>query len=139
MEPQKSHIEVSWAPSTLTDLSVFCMEQLDPLGDNQLSLAVQLVVEELVTNIFNHGYESLQGTVVITIEVDPGFVTLTIQDQSLEFNPFLIVPEGVDPGEGGRGLSLVRNLAETTLYERTVEGENILTCTFPRSTSSPVG
>ena len=57
---------------------------------------------------------------VITIEVDPGFVTLTIQDQSLEFNPFMIVPEGVDPVEGGRGLSQVRNLAETTLYERTV-------------------
>lgn len=139
MEPQKSHIEVSWAPDILTDISVFCMEQLDPLGDDQLSLAVQLVVEELVTNIFEHGYERLQGTVVITIEVDPGFVTLTILDQSLEFNPFLIVPEGVDPGEGGRGLSLVRQMADTTLYERTADGENILTCTFPRSTNSPVG
>ncbi len=138
MEPQKSHIEVSWAPDTLEVLSCFCMEQLDPLGDSRLSLTVQLVVEELVTNIFKHGYESLDGTVDVTIEAAPGFVTLTIQDRSLEFNPFLIVPEGVDPGEGGRGLSLVRQLAETTLYERTVEGENILTFIFPRSTDSPV-
>ena len=137
MEPQKSHIEISWAPDILTDLSAFCMEQLDPLGDDQLNLAVQLVVEELVTNIFNYGYERLDGTVDITIEVDSGFVTLTIRDQSLEFNPFLIVPEGTDPSEGGRGLSLVRRLTETTLYERTSEGENILTCIFPRSTGSP--
>ena len=138
MESQKSHIKISWAHDTLDALFNFCTEQLDQLGDDQLNLAVQLVVEELVTNIFKHGYENLDGTVDVTIEVDHKTVKLTIQDRSPEFNPSLIVPDNADHGEGRRGLSLVRRLTETTLYERTPEGENILMCIFPRSTDSPV-
>jgi len=134
MEQQNPHIEVIWGPATLEMLTAFCKEYLDPLDDNALSLSVQLVVEEIVVNAMQHGYGDEAGSVKVSLDIEPGTITLTIRDSTPEFNPLLFVPDDTDPGEGGRGLSLVRQLAETTLYERTSEGENILRCIFPRST-----
>lgn len=136
MEQRKPHIEVTWGPAMLEMLTSFCREHLDPLGDSELSLSVQLVLEELVVNAVHHGYGDAEGRVNVNLDIGPKTITLTIRDLSREFNPLLFVPDDTDLGEGGRGLSLVRQLAETTLYERTSDGENILTCIFPRSSSS---
>jgi len=134
MEPEQPHIEVNWGPATLEVLTSFCKEHLDPLGESELSLSVQLVVEELVTNVVQYGYKGAEGSVEVSLDIERQTVTLTLRDRSPEFNPFLLVTGNAGQDEGGRGLSIVRRLAETTLYERNSKGENILQCTFPRST-----
>lgn len=96
----------------------------------KLLINVQLVIEELILNIFNYGGENLQAR--LDIDSDSHGIALRLEDNGKPFNPLLDSPEPdidaslEDRRIGGLGVYLVKQLAEDIVYRR--EGvHNILT------------
>src|SRR5262249_43509342 len=115
-------------------------------ADDELQFAIQLCLEEAVSNIIRHGYA--QGsTEPITIELTQprqGELVFTVEDFGPPFNPVLH-PEmspldaSGEPAIGGRGIRLLRAFAHALEYERT-GARNCLRVGFSiarRQTSQP--
>ena len=130
MSPARHEIGVSSGPEALETLTRFCREKLEEPEDPEISLCVQLVLEELVTNVLRHGYRGKEGPIHLTVEQDEGGIALTLRDRAPAFNPLAWRGRIDRKGEGKRGLPLVRRLSDRLEYERTEAGENILRCTF---------
>ena len=100
--------------------------------DDQDVLAFQLSLEEVVTNVINHGYRNGgEHRFAVTFSADGDRVTAIVADDAPAFNP-LARPE-VDinaPLEerpiGGLGIHLVKKLMDEVRYEHR-DGRNILT------------
>ena len=100
---------------------------------------LNLVLEELATNIVRHGYKGREDGVVRVNVVDDGStVTLTLRDDAAEFDPFTSAPEA-DLDEpvrtrrvGGLGVHFVKQMARSYSYRRS-GGENEIVVTLPRT------
>lgn len=100
------------------------------IGERTL-YACELVLEEILTNIQNHGFDEPAGH-VIEVQVTPGpqGVTLDFVDDGRPFDPRR-QPEPAPAGSieaatpGGRGLALVRRRAQSLDYQRR-DGRNHL-------------
>jgi serine/threonine-protein kinase RsbW len=139
MSPYEAQMSVHSSTEALEGLTAFCMKYLERIDNPDLCLSVQLVMEELVTNVMRHGYEDEEGLIVLTIGEDGESITLIVEDRAPEFDPVnWSEPEG-NVEEGRRGIALVRRLADRFDYERTSGGENRVSCyfTIPASESSP--
>ncbi|NAS27466.1 ATP-binding protein [Herbidospora sp. NEAU-GS84] len=91
---------------------------------------VELVLSELVTNAVLHSASGAPGGLVeVRIEVEADAVALTVVDQGATLTPALR-----GPGEYGRGLAIVTDLADA--YE--VTGSATSRCTWCRLDWSPV-
>jgi serine/threonine-protein kinase RsbW len=78
--------------------------QLMGSAEDSATEVVLLVLSELVTNAYRHG----EGTITVSLQVDPGCVRLRVEDFGSVFEP----PEPGGPlGETGRGLVLVQALS----------------------------
>ncbi len=85
--------------------------------------AIQLILEELVTNIINHGSNSQKTEIIeISLTVQDDLITLAIRDNARAFNPL----EAAEPDTGqsleerdigGLGLFLVRKKVKSLSYE----------------------
>lgn len=102
--------------------------------DDEDLLAVDLIVEEIFLNIAMHGYQGKEPGMVAIHCMSPGTGVLTIQseDWADAFNPLdgdnspaPDVPLS-ERREGGLGLVLVKNMAESVSYRR-IEDRNELT------------
>ncbi len=99
-----------------------------------VAYAVNLSVDELLTNTFSYGYE--EGTVHridIAVRMDDGVIVVEITDDAAPFDPFEI--ERPDTGAalqdrpvGGLGIHLVREMMDGYRYCRR-DGRNIVTLT----------
>jgi serine/threonine-protein kinase RsbW len=103
------------------------------LGDKDL-FALQIVVEELVTNVIDYG-EVPAGTWAATVELaaEKGLLTIRIIDGGREYNPLLREdPDTSLPAEqrpiGGLGVHFCKKLTDTQGYER-IDGQNVLVLT----------
>ena len=92
---------------------------------------LELVLEELVTNIFTHGYgPGRQGCVHVAMRQFGAAVNVTICDRAPAFDP-LARPSTGNPASledapiGGVGVALVRRLTSDGRYRR-VAGRNLL-------------
>ena len=94
---------------------------------HRLSRAVTDVVclslEEVVSNIVEHGYERQAGRFSIELHCDDRALSAMIEDQGKPFDPMqAVIPH--DDGtlasrrEGGFGLRLVRGLMDDVVYQR---------------------
>jgi serine/threonine-protein kinase RsbW len=94
--------------------------------------AVELILEEVVTNVIHHAFEGIPATeqgphlIAMDLEVSERGVHLRVADDGRPFNP-LSVPR-LDVGqpllerlEGGLGIHLVRQMMDSMAYRR--EGE----------------
>lgn len=119
-------------PRLAEAVEAFC-EPLTPTMKDLL--AIQLALEETVTNVINHGYkEHPAGTRTFTVELaapTPDRIRATITDDAPAYDP-LARPE-VDvslPIEerpiGGLGVHLVKKLMHHASYERR-GNQNVLT------------
>ena len=92
--------------------------------DGRLIYAVDLVLEEAISNIINHGYEDDQShDIEVRIAVQNKQVAIKLEDDGIKFNP-LSVPRfdpsqrALDRLEGGLGIHLVRNMMNSMAYRR---------------------
>lgn len=101
----------------------------------RLRYNIELVFEEVVTNIIRHSAVSSNGpNIEASLEIDADRTVLTFEDSGTPFDPRQQPepkrPESLDVAEvGGLGLVLVRKASESIDYERTPGQRNRLTVT----------
>lgn len=94
------------------------------------SLQVDLIVEEISSNIINY---SKTDFITVNVEFNTPILTLEFIDNGLEFNPLLIenpkLPENIDEAQiGGLGIFLTKQMADSISYDYQ-NGENHLKIT----------
>jgi serine/threonine-protein kinase RsbW len=96
--------------------------------------ALQIVVEELVTNVVDYGgVPSGEHAARVDLEAGGGVLTIVITDRGKEYNPLLREdPDVTLPAEerpiGGLGVHFCKKLTDSQTYAR-VDGCNVLTLT----------
>jgi anti-sigma regulatory factor (Ser/Thr protein kinase) len=101
------------------------------LSDKDL-FALQIVVEELVTNVIDYGgVPAGEHAVRVDLTADNGELLIRIADRGKEYNPLLREdPDVTLPAEqrpiGGLGVHFCKKLTDAQSYERR-DGCNVLT------------
>ena len=91
-----------------------------------------IVIEELVTNLYDHGGLDAAAEFIIELSITDDQITLVLTDPGAPFDPSFARLESAIPARGGgAGLKLVRAWAIHTEYEA-AEGVNCLRVRFPR-------
>ena len=93
--------------------------------------ALQIVVEELVTNVIDYGaVPAGEHAATVALSVESGELVISIRDRGREYNPLLREdPDTTLPAEerpiGGLGVHFCKKLTDSQTYER--DGEwNVL-------------
>jgi anti-sigma regulatory factor (Ser/Thr protein kinase) len=95
-------------------------------------MAINLVLDELVTNTIEYGYEdAARHEIQVTLALEGGTLTIRIEDDARAFDPVAAPPPDLtlaleDRPVGGLGIHLVRSVMDSVEYQRH-EGRNILT------------
>jgi anti-sigma regulatory factor (Ser/Thr protein kinase) len=111
------------------EIEAFCERNQVPVAK---LFSIQLIIEELVTNIIKYGKsEGSDETVEVELKIEAEEITLTISDNSTAFNPLQagtpdLTLSAEERGMGGLGLYLVRQKVKSLNYENR-DGFNILT------------
>ncbi len=90
----------------------------------------QVIVEELVCNVMDHGVRSGVDALVLGLAIDAGRVQLEIRDNGAAYDPLAHPPPDLDADIeqrpiGGLGIHLVRELSQDAHYRRE-DGWNVL-------------
>jgi len=117
----------------LTKLEGFTADfaQKAGLSDKDL-FALQIIVEELVTNVIDYGgVPAGEHAVRVDLSAEGGELLIRLTDRGTEYNPLLREdPDTTLPAEqrpiGGLGVHFCKKLTETQEYER-CDGCNVLT------------
>jgi len=123
------HNDVQEVPLLATFIDTICEENA---MDMEMSMNINLAVEEAVVNVMNYAYpEGTVGEVWIDASVADGLLTITIADRGSPFDPTGKEDPDINlPAEersiGGLGILLVRQFMDTVTYQHT-DGKNILT------------
>jgi serine/threonine-protein kinase RsbW len=110
------------------ELEAFCERNgVDP----GVLMALNLSLEEAVTNVINYGFDGGEHTIDVELVAGDGAVAATISDDGTEYNPLLREDPDVNASLderriGGLGVLLVKKLMDEVAYERR-GGRNILT------------
>jgi anti-sigma regulatory factor (Ser/Thr protein kinase) len=107
--------------------------------DEHALAAVELVLEEAITNVLRYGYELTDDAphaIEIDLQVDLDEVQVLIVDDARPFDPLdaggVLLPDSLDEAQvGGLGLLMIRNTASRMDYERR-DGRNRLALTIAR-------
>jgi serine/threonine-protein kinase RsbW len=102
----------------------------------EVQFAIELCLEEAVSNIIRHGYGgNTDCPVIVRFTIpQPGCFDFAVDDEAPLFNPLHVIdmPESNPNGEiriGGQGVRLLRRFANSLTYEPTSTG-NRLTLSF---------
>ncbi len=132
----KDSLTVEADISSLGSLQRFAASCLTRLhGPDMLLGKIELVLEELLVNVFSYAYpEGTPGEVTLYCETRDGNLVFAIEDQGEPFDPLQrgTVDTSLDIDErqiGGLGIHLVKNMVDSISYER--QGSlNVLTVVF---------
>jgi len=100
----------------------------------KVSLNLNLVLEELITNIIFYGYDDTnEHLIYIRLYKKDNEIEIQIEDDGKEFNPLLVAEPDIDESIenrkiGGLGIHFVRKIMDDMNYRRS-DGKNILTLT----------
>src|SRR5262245_31955450 len=99
---------------------------------------IELVFDEIVTNIIRHAGVDSAATIDAEVELAPDEAILTFEDGGAPFDPWQhsespLPHHPEDESVGGWGLMLVRKAAGRLDYRRTEQQRNRLTVAIPRS------
>jgi serine/threonine-protein kinase RsbW len=109
-------------------------EQLDSASRYR----VELVFEEIVSNIINYGsVDGREPDVLVTLDAHADEIVLTFDDDGLPFDASTHTAGETsrsldDSTLGGFGLTLVRGAANSLTYRRTAQGRNQLSARVRR-------
>jgi serine/threonine-protein kinase RsbW len=124
-------IAIDAALSSLPGALASVTGALERLGvPDEAVRALELAVDEAVTNVMLHGYSSSEGRIWISCGVEGGRVWVRIEDEGVPFDP-TAAPEPDLEGDaderpiGGLGIHLIRRMTDELRYERR-GGRNIL-------------
>ena len=99
--------------------------------DDAAVYAVDLAIEELVSNTLRYGYErGVEGSIRVGLSIAPDKVRITIVDDARPFDPTRH-PEPAPPSTlshaplGGRGISMVRRFVSAMHHRATANGNRI--------------
>ena len=98
----------------------------------ELLFHVQLTLDELATNVINHGYGESGYSFQITVKSKPEAVQIELVDEARPFDPLQNAPHpAIDAGVqerkvGGLGVYIVKELMDELEYRRE-NGKNCLT------------
>jgi serine/threonine-protein kinase RsbW len=122
--------------STLDGLTELIREMnavLEPRNYSDRSMyAVNLVVEEILTNTIKYGYgDDAVHRIEVRLELDHDRICIEFEDDGQAFDPHSIPPPQNDNSfadiePGGLGLHLVRKMTDSMNYQR-VQDRNIVT------------
>ncbi len=132
-------MSTNWAVQfkpTLEELSQV-NEQVGEFGEQQdwqpdLIFHVQLAIDEVGTNVIEHGKDAEVNLMEVSLTSDARSVILEIADDGAPFDPLREVPSPdvtlslEDRPIGGLGLHLIRTLTDEQSYQRE-SGKNLLT------------
>ena len=117
----KMGFEAADLPRIQAAIGEFSREQDWP---PDIEFQVDLVLEELVLNVVNHGNGGGEGEIKIELVSDEEAVTIQIIDDGRPFDPLTDAPEpdtesGIeDRAVGGLGIHLVRTMMDEVSYRR---------------------
>jgi len=100
----------------------------------KISLNLNLVLEELITNIIFYGYDDKnEHQICIRLYKKDNEIEIQIEDDGKEFNPLLVAEPDIDESIenrkiGGLGIHFVRKIMDGMNYRRS-DDKNILTLT----------
>ena len=119
--------------SELERVNQFVEEIGEELGlDMELQMNLNLVMEEMVTNVIFYAYpEGKIADIELIAESDGKELTFVLSDQGMAFDPTAKEDTDLDvnPAErelGGMGIYIVKNIMNKVSYQR-LEGKNLLT------------
>lgn len=110
------------------DVKKFCVQNS---LNQDFEFAINLVIEEIFTNICLYGYKNSSGKVDVSLQKIDGKIKIEISDEAPEFNPLLQAPKpdftsSLEEREiGGLGLHLVKNFTDEVSYKR-ISNKNVL-------------
>ena len=109
-----------------------------------VAYAVNLAIEELLTNTISYGYDDEDAhRIEIILRMEGDALVVVIVDDSMPFDPTREMEVDVassieDRRVGGLGLLLVRQMMDEVEYRR-LEGCNIVTLTKSTAETEPTG
>jgi serine/threonine-protein kinase RsbW len=126
---------------SLSPIAQFVLRAAAEAGlDRKASYRLRLAVDEIATNVIDHGYleAGLAGEVVVEAEMDERTLTITVEDGARPFDPRdRVAPEQITmPVEerpvGGLGIFLAVRGVDEFRYERAAgRNRNILVMNRP--------
>ena len=93
---------------------------------------INLVLEELFTNIISYGYtDEAEHWVMFTLSHDNGTIIMQIEDDGIPFNPTDKAEPDLECALeerkiGGLGIHLIKKMMDDVIHQR-CEGKNIMT------------
>src|SRR5689334_2195839 len=115
-------------PSAIEQSRLAVVGFLEPFGIFARTMnRVEVVLEELVSNLVRHGKEV--NVVTVAAGYRAGIVDIVVEDDGVEFNPFAVAePEQplslAEAPLGGLGIPLVRRLSASARYDRVGSGSD---------------
>jgi serine/threonine-protein kinase RsbW len=121
--------------SELTKLEGFTEDFAQGAGLSDKDLfALQIIVEELVTNVIDYGgVPAGEHAVRVDLSAEDGELLIRMTDRGAEYNPLLredpdVTLSAEERPIGGLGVHFCKKLTDAQSYAR-VDGQNVLTLT----------
>jgi anti-sigma regulatory factor (Ser/Thr protein kinase) len=142
--PEGLRLEFRASPTGLSEVQPLLREYLEAAGlAGPVADRAELLVEEVVMNVFMHGFDdSADAIVELRASVGGPTCTLVFEDAGRPFDPTAGAlpdrPKTLAEAEvGGLGLVLLRKLATDLAYERLADGRNRLRVLLAQAPPGP--
>lgn len=126
MTAERIDAEITAFEDVRDEIEAFCAAHALP---PKLAFSVNLVLEELIVNIFEHGYAGGGGVVRLELARKGDAITGIIVDHGNAYDPRAAAPPDLaadieDRSVGGLGVHLIRSMVDEFHYQRT-GGKNV--------------
>ncbi|WP_297431588.1 ATP-binding protein [uncultured Cetobacterium sp.] len=113
-----------YVPSSLKNLSIIRAMTKTYLEHQKVEqkdiMKILSIVDELATNVIEHGYEYKSGDIIIELQKNNDVIHLVVEDNGVGFDESKISKD-----EGGMGLFLAKAMADNFKVEKKINGTKI--------------
>lgn len=113
-----------YVPSSLKNLSIIRAMTKTYLEHQKVEqkdiMKILSIVDELATNVIEHGYEYKSGDIIIKLQKNNDIIHLVVEDNGVGFDESKISKD-----EGGMGLFLAKAMADNFKVEKKINGTKI--------------